>query len=56
MRRWKVDKIENVGRMKKWKDKRCFSFPSCLFGRKDGKVKNRKCNMFKFIVIPLIIT
>ena len=30
--------IEHIGRSKKFKDTKCFSFPSCMFGRDDGKV------------------
>ena len=41
--RWKSERIENGERMKKWEDRRDFSFPRlCLVGRvekwRDGKL------------------
>ena len=37
---WKSRRIENGGRMEKWKDKKYFIFSPCLVG--SGKVKGWK--------------
>ena len=53
MEEWKNGRIENGGRMEKWKDRKDFIFShSCLVG--SGKVEREKMSLNKFTHIPLL--
>ena len=65
MEKWNDRKL--VGKWKNWRMEK-FSFPSCVFGWKGGKVggwktllfgwkekgEDRKCNLYKLTIIPLL--